>query len=206
MSQVIGGIGGGFVTIAAQIGCQGVVSHQGTFRPWRVTRHQADTLATDVGIATAIFLTLTQIGGAFGGATAGAIWSSLLPRRLRTHLPPEDSSLIPDIISSLPYAISFEPGTPTRMAIDQAYVDVQRVLNATAIALLLPGILAVCRMRNVHLEREDTQSKGNGFVVLGTATTVPVATNGNGDSGSVGDGEDELLTNSETSSLLRESV
>lgn len=29
MSQVVGGIGGGFTTIAVQIGCQGVVEHQG---------------------------------------------------------------------------------------------------------------------------------------------------------------------------------
>lgn len=30
LSQVVGGIGGGFTTIAAQIGCQAVVGHQGT--------------------------------------------------------------------------------------------------------------------------------------------------------------------------------
>lgn len=29
MSQVVGGVGGGFTTIAVQIGCQGVVEHQG---------------------------------------------------------------------------------------------------------------------------------------------------------------------------------
>ena len=33
LSQVLGGIGGGFTTIAAQIGCQSVVGHQGAFLP-----------------------------------------------------------------------------------------------------------------------------------------------------------------------------
>lgn len=29
-SQVIGGVGGGFTTLAGQIGCQSVVGHQGS--------------------------------------------------------------------------------------------------------------------------------------------------------------------------------
>jgi hypothetical protein len=46
-SQVIAGLGGGFTTIAAQIGVQSVVSPQ------------------DVAVATAIFLLITQIGESF---------------------------------------------------------------------------------------------------------------------------------------------
>lgn len=44
LSQVIAGAGGGFTTLGAQLGVQAVVSHQ------------------DVGIATAVFLTITQVG------------------------------------------------------------------------------------------------------------------------------------------------
>jgi hypothetical protein len=43
-SQVIGGLGGGATTIAAQLGIQSVVGHQ------------------DVAMSTAVFLTITQMG------------------------------------------------------------------------------------------------------------------------------------------------
>jgi hypothetical protein len=103
----------------------------------------------DVAIATAVFLTITQIGGAVGGAIAGAVWSTLLPMRV----------------------LSFEPGTPIRLAINQSYVDTQRVLNGIAIFMLVPALLAVFMMKNVHLERED-QGQGEGVVVLGRASFI----------------------------------
>ncbi|GAA5935212.1 uncharacterized protein JCM15063_000971 [Sporobolomyces koalae] len=170
LSQLIGGVGGGFTTIAAQIGCQSVVGHQ------------------DVGIATAIFLTITQIGGAVGGALAGAVWSTVLPNRLRAHLDPTNHELIPEILSSLPYALSFPPDSPVRLAIDQSYVDVQKNLNWLAMAMLLPALVAVCSMKNVNLEKED-QGQGEGVVVLGRASFLAC--------------EDDV-GDSETSSLLGE--
>lgn len=126
-------------------------------------------MGADVGIATAVFLTITQIGGAVGGAIAGSVWSTLLPARLRLHLPSESHHLISEITSSLPFAMSFAPGTPIRLAINQAYVDVQQKLNILAIFMLFPALLAVCLMKNVHLEKED-QGQGEGVVVLGRAS------------------------------------
>lgn len=35
MSQLLGGVGGGFTTIAAQLGCQSVVGHQGMHAIYR---------------------------------------------------------------------------------------------------------------------------------------------------------------------------
>jgi hypothetical protein len=125
----------------------------------------------DVAIATAVFLTITQIGGAVGGAIAGAVWSTLLPMRLHLHLPASDDDMIPKIMASLPYVLSFEPGTPIRLAINQSYVDTQRVLNGIAIFMLVPALLAVFMMKNVHLERED-QGQGEGVVVLGRASFI----------------------------------
>ncbi|KAM0745775.1 MFS general substrate transporter [Meredithblackwellia eburnea MCA 4105] len=153
LSQMIGGIGGGFTTIAAQLGCQSVVGHQ------------------DVGIATATFLTITQIGGAVGGAAAGAIWSTLLPAHLKANLPVESQEHIPQIMASLPYTLTFESGTPARIGINRAYVEVQQRLNAVAILMLLPALFCVCSMRNVHLEHED-QGQGEGVVVLGRASIL----------------------------------
>ncbi|KAK4054078.1 hypothetical protein OIV83_001103 [Microbotryomycetes sp. JL201] len=153
LSQLIGGVGGGFTTIAAQIGCQSVVRHQ------------------DVAIATAIFLTITQIGGAVGGAGAGAVWSTLLPNRLASRLPPEvdHSDLIPKIMASLPFAMSFEPNTPIRNAINEAYYETQHVLNMMALLFLVPALVAVCLMENVHLAK-DQDDVPEGVVVLGRAS------------------------------------
>ncbi|KAK4704828.1 hypothetical protein P7C70_g1390, partial [Phenoliferia sp. Uapishka_3] len=168
ISQMLGGIGGGFTTIAAQIGCQSVVGHQ------------------DVAIATTTFLTITQIGGAVGGAAAGAIWSTLLPSRLATHLPTTAIPLIPDIMASLEYTLKFEMGSPIRTAINAAYVETQQRLNIVAIFMLLPALACVCSMKNTHLEKED-QGQGEGVVVLGRASFLA---------------HDEDNVSSETSSLL----
>ncbi|GAA5988535.1 hypothetical protein JCM11641_003307 [Rhodosporidiobolus odoratus] len=172
LSQIIGGVGGGFTTIAVQTGCQSVVGHQ------------------DVAISTAIFLTITQVGGAVGGSIAGAVWSSTLPSALHTHLPPSEHSHIPQIVASLPYALSFPLDSPIRLAINQAYVDVQRVLNWLALGVLVPGMVAMMSMKNVNLEKEDL-GVGEGVVVLGRASFLAVE-----------DDLSSISSASETSSLL----
>lgn len=131
---------------------------------------------TDVAIATAIFLTITQIGGAVGGAGAGAVWSTYLPLRLRLHLPADEESqaLIPKIMASLPFAMSYSMDSPIRIAINESYRDVQRVLNAIALAALVPALLAVCTMRNVNLAKEDLAAAGveGPVVILGRANVA----------------------------------
>ncbi|SCV69923.1 BQ2448_1317 [Microbotryum intermedium] len=169
MSQVIGGAGGGWTTIAAQIGVQSVVGHQ------------------DVGMATAIFLTITQIGGAVGGAGAGAIWSTFLPRHLNQSLPTPTPELISKIMGSLPYAMSFPVGSQERNAIQHSYTETQKVLNWLALVTLIPALVAVLSMKNVNLEKDD-RGQGEGVVVLGRASFLVSA--------------DEILVDSETSSLL----
>ncbi|KAE9974904.1 hypothetical protein BLS_002854 [Venturia inaequalis] len=56
--QIAIGIGGGLLNVPAQLGVQASASHQ------------------QVAAATAIFLTIVEIGGACGSAISGAIWSS----------------------------------------------------------------------------------------------------------------------------------
>lgn len=114
-------------------------------------------------------MTITQVGGAVGGSIAGAVWSTYLPLRLQKHLPADGIEHIPQILASLPYALSFPPGSPIRLGIDKAYVDVQRVLNGLAMSMLLPGLLAMCSMKNVNLAADDP-SAHEGVVVLGRAS------------------------------------
>jgi hypothetical protein len=66
MSQVASGFGGGFTTIVGQLGIQSVVNPQGK----SYSHYSLISLITydklDVASATAMFLTITQIGGAVG--------------------------------------------------------------------------------------------------------------------------------------------
>lgn len=205
LSQLLGGVGGGFTTIAAQLGCQSVVNHQGGYLLARLEDCAAidGVPRTDVAIATAIFLTITQIGGAVGGAGAGAVWSTYLPLRLHEHFPQDDESqaLIPQIMASLPFAMSFPMDSPIRIAINESYRDVQRVLNVIALAALVPAFVAVCCMRNVNLAKEDMGVAGveGPVVILGRASPDP-----DEDEDALADADGEGLEDGEreTSALL----
>ena len=52
-------------------------------------------------------------------------------------------------------AISYAPGTPERIAINQAYVEVQRMLNLTALLGLLPALISALMMKNVKLSNNE---------------------------------------------------
>jgi hypothetical protein len=120
----------------------------------------------DLARATAFFLTVTQLGGAVGGATAGAIWSSTLPGRLRAYLPAETQGEIDSIIGSLAVALSFQPGTPTRAGIERAYTEVQHILNLVALVALVPALICMLAMQDVKLLDEPNPE---GIVHLATA-------------------------------------
>ena len=105
----------------------------------------------DVAMATAAFLTITQLGGAVGSALSGAIWNSLLPRALRQSLPESELIHIADIVGSLSVALSYAPGSAARVAIDGAYAHAQYVLNIVALLALMPTLWAVFAMRDTIL-------------------------------------------------------
>ena len=152
MSQVIGGIGGGFTTLSAQLGVQAVVDHQ------------------DIAIVTAVFLTITQIGGAVGGSVSGAVWTTFLPRKLSKYLPNADSSEISKIFGSMSAAIAYEPGSVERLGIDRAYFEVQKSLNIIALIGLLPCLLCGLMMQNVRLsvdEDDEDDEEVDRVVVMG---------------------------------------
>lgn len=110
-------------------------------------------------------------------------------------------------MASLSYTLSFPVGDPIRIAIDRSYVTVQKRLNWVAIIILIPALIAVMGMKNVHLEKED-QGQGEGVVVLGRASILSEShqvfvkvkvTNGVSVKGHE---DDHDVTSSETSSLL----
>ena len=133
-SQIVTGIGGGMFHVPVQLGIQAVARHQ------------------EVGIATAMFLTFTSLGGSVGSAIAGAIWTSILPAKLSEYLPEMSSEVRSRLYNDFQYAMSFEKGSREREGIIRAYVDVMRILSVTATLAALPMLVFVFAMKEVRLK------------------------------------------------------
>jgi len=150
-SQIVGtqiavGIGGGMVNVPAQLGVQAAVSH------------------SDVAAATAIFLTIVEIGGAVGIAISGAVWTANLPAKLALYLPPAAQADATLIFGNLTLAKSYLEGTPERAAIDRSYQETMNILLIIAACLAAPLIPLSLVMRNYKLDTIDQKVKG---VVIG---------------------------------------
>jgi hypothetical protein len=149
LSQVVGGVGGGLTTMA-QLGIQAVVSHH------------------DLAMVTAIYLTITQLGAAVGGSVAGAVWTTVLPGKLAIYLPPAELPRIREIMGSIVVALSYEPGTPERAAINLAYSDTQWLLQVIALLALGPALVAMWSMEDRKLANQPAES----VVVMGRASVA----------------------------------
>lgn len=147
-TQIAIGIGGGMLNVPAQLGVQASVAH------------------ADVAAATAIFLTVLEIGGAVGGAISGAVWSGNLLTKLTAYLPPESQSQAPDIYGNISLAKSFAVGSPERLAVDRSYQETMNILLIIAACFALPLIPLSLVMRNYKLDYVDQRVKGT---VIGRA-------------------------------------
>ncbi|KAK9480048.1 major facilitator superfamily domain-containing protein [Lipomyces japonicus] len=145
LSQIVAGIGGGVVSIPAQLGVQASCQSK-----------------ADVASATALFLTVFSLGSAVGAAVSGAIWTSFLPRRLLTYVPESIVDQVPKIYANFQYARQEFPdlGSPERMAIVHAYRDVMAILIYTAVAATIPGVIAGLCMSEYKLD-EITDEVGD---------------------------------------------
>ena len=144
-SQIVGtqiavGIGGGMLNVPTQLGVQAAVSHG------------------DVAAATAIYLTIVEIGGAVGSAVSGAVWTANIPAKLNAYLPPSAQSQALSIFGNLTLAESFEAGSPERVAINLAYQETMNILLIISVCLAIPLIPLSLVMRNYKLD-EVTKAK-----------------------------------------------
>ena len=150
-SQIVGtqiavGIGGGLVNVPAQLGVQAAVPH------------------TDVAAATAIFLTIVEIGGAVGSAVSGAVWTANLPKKLALYLPPSAQADATMIFGNLTIAKSYMAGSPERAAINRSYQETMDILLIIAVCLSAPLIPLSVMMKNYKLDTIDQKVIG---VVIG---------------------------------------
>ncbi|KAK9434383.1 major facilitator superfamily domain-containing protein [Lipomyces doorenjongii] len=136
LSQVLAGVGGGMLSVASQLGVQ------------------ASCNQSDVAVATALFLTVFSLGSAVGAAISGAVWTSLLPRRLTKYVPESILDQVPDIYADFGYARRMFPdiNSPERQAIIYAYKDIMALLIWIAVTVTLPCVIASCFMKEYNLE------------------------------------------------------
>lgn len=86
-------------------------------------------------------------GGAVGNTISGAIWTHSLPGSLQKYLPAESLPDWETIYESLDVQLSYPMGSPTRMAIIQAYAEAQKrmLIGGTAIMGLSLGLVFLVR-------------------------------------------------------------
>ncbi|KAL8874646.1 MAG: hypothetical protein Q9174_000051 [Haloplaca sp. 1 TL-2023] len=145
-TQIAVGIGGGMVNVPTQLGVQASVTHG------------------EVAAATAVFLTILEIGGAVGSAISGAVWTANIPRKLSLYLPPEAQADALLIYGNLTLAKSYPVGGPERLAIDRSYQETMNILLTIAACLAIPLIPLSLIMRNHKLGQMDQKVRG---VVIG---------------------------------------
>ena len=141
-TQIAVGIGGGMLNVPAQLGVQAAVSHG------------------DVAAATAVFLTIVEIGGAVGSAISGAVWTAKIPEKLAKYLPPDAQSDAALIFGNLTIAKSYIEGSPARLAIDRSYQETMDILLIIAACLTAPLIPLSLLMRNYKLDNIDQKVRG----------------------------------------------
>ncbi|KAK0123868.1 hypothetical protein ONS95_008861 [Cadophora gregata] len=135
--KTILGVGRGFAQVPIQVALQASVPH------------------SEVGVATAVYLSSLGFGSNMGNSIGGAIWNGILPRKLNQYLPTENKSVAKAIFGSIVTAKKYKAGTAARDAINLGYRETQRSLSTASLCLSLPLFIIIIFMRNMKLEEED---------------------------------------------------
>ncbi|QSZ29992.1 hypothetical protein DSL72_004510 [Monilinia vaccinii-corymbosi] len=145
-TQIAVGIGGGMLNVPAQLAVQASVpSHQ------------------NVAVATAIYMTCVEMGGAVGSAIAGVIWGHEIPKRLAEYSTTLDGQAVYDSITN---ALAYPMGTPERIAINRAYQETMHRLLVVALCVSAPIVFLSLFIKNTKLDAGENNVKGR--VVGGT--------------------------------------
>ncbi|KAL8359466.1 hypothetical protein RB601_007824 [Gaeumannomyces tritici] len=141
-TQICVGVGGGMLNVPAQLGVQAASSHQ------------------SVAAATAVFLTLVELGGAVGAAVSGAVWSRVVPAALAELLPEGSKGNATAIYSSHVVAMALEWGSPERVAVQGAYQRGMTRLLTVAVCVCVPIVLLSLLMRDIKLDEIEQHVRG----------------------------------------------
>lgn len=141
MCQLFIAFGGGTLVIAQQVGAMAATTHQ------------------YIAVVLAILSVFNSIGGAIGASIAGAIWGGTFSSDLARFLPVESQADAPLIAGNLTMQLSYPIGDPTRIGIQNAYGNSQRIMLIAATAITALGFPAVAMWRAIDT-RQRKQVKG----------------------------------------------
>ena len=147
-TQIALGIGGGMLNVPAQVCVQASTDHQ------------------HVAVATAVYLTCVEIGGAVGSAISGAVWGQNIPVKLREYLPQGSKDQAQAIFNKIGNAVAYPIGSPQRIAINRAYQETMTILLIIAVCCAVPVILLSLFLTNENLG--EVKNPVQGRVIGGT--------------------------------------
>ncbi|KAI0731070.1 drug:h+ antiporter [Earliella scabrosa] len=124
-TQILQGIGGGLLSVAIGTAAQASVTH------------------ADVAMVTAMVSLWSTVGGAVGSAVSGAMWSNLMPVKLRAHLPGVPQADRDALFGSITDVMVLPYDDPVRQGVIDAYTEVLNVMVIAATALaVVPLVLS----------------------------------------------------------------
>ncbi|KAB8291531.1 hypothetical protein EYC80_006333 [Monilinia laxa] len=145
-TQIAVGIGGGMLNVPAQLAVQASIpSHQ------------------NVAVATAVYMTCVEMGGAVGSAIAGVLWGHDIPKKLAEYSTTLDSEAVYNSINN---ALAYPMGTPERIAINRAYQETMHKLLVVALCVSVPVVFLSLMIKNAKLDAGEDKVKGR--VIGGT--------------------------------------
>lgn len=113
-------------------------------------------------ITIALLNLFSYIGTAVGFTISSAIWQGTLPQQLALYLPPEAQENLTTIFSSIEEQLSYEWGSPTRLAIQHAYVDTWRYLLIAGVSVWIVGLASILVWKNMNVK---ALKQNKGYVV-----------------------------------------
>jgi MFS family permease len=143
MCQIFISIAAGIVITTDEIAVLAAASHQ------------------HVAVCLAVVGMFGNVGGAIGLTVASAIWQHVMPEKLMSYLPVEDLENLPMIYADLTTQLSYPVGSPTRIAIQNAYADTQTVLLSTGTGIWVIGLIGVLMWRDINVKSVKQQAKGH---------------------------------------------
>ena len=132
MTQIFVAFAGGPMVIAGEMAMMAPSEHQ------------------YVAVIIAILDLFAGVGNAIGRAISSAIWTGTFKDALSKRLPSD--APIDSIYGSLPIQLSYDPGSPERIAISDAYSESQRYMLITSTCLVAIGWACTWFWRDIRLK------------------------------------------------------
>jgi hypothetical protein len=144
MCQIFIAIGGSIIILCEQIAVMAAADHQ----------HVATVLA--------LLNIFGWLGGAVGSSICGAIWTNSFPQALANLLPEDALENLDNITGSLDVQLSYDVGSATRVAIEEAYGVAQKRMLIAGTAIMSLCMVWVWLIRNYNVKKMQ-QTKGMVF-------------------------------------------